>query len=1488
MRGFQFKSAVSQAAAETAAARASARTSAGRPRLRAPRSLLRLGPAFVIAVLILGLLPATAMATDPQTITFDPLTDRRLDESPFDLSATASSGLDVVFTSETTPVCTVAGVSVTLHAHGLCAIDADQAGDGTWGPADTVSQSFIVTQGNQSITFDALSDRRLDETPFTISATASSTLPVVFTSETTPVCTVAGTSVTLHSAGLCTIDADQWGDDNWISATTVPQTFTVTQGNQFITFDALSGRRLDETPFGLTASASSGLAVTYSSETTLVCTVVGAVVALHTAGLCTIDAHQAGDGNWTSAAQVQRSFTVTQGNQSITFGALSGRSLDESPFTVSATASSNLAVVFTSETTSVCTVAGTTVTLHGVGLCTIDANQSGNANWTSAAQVQHSFTVGQGDQTITFGALSGRTLDDSPFGISATASSGLSVTFTSESTSVCTVVGTTVTLHAFGSCIIDADQAGNGNWDSAPRVQHTFAVSKGNQTIAFAALGNRDLDQSPFDVSATASSGLTVTFTSETLPVCTVVGVTVTLHTVGSCIIDADQAGNGNWNQAPQVSRTFGVGPGSQTITFGALSGRRLDQTPFSISATASSGLTVIFSSEDTSVCTVAGTSVALHSAGLCIIDADQPGNGLWNAAATVPQSFTVAKGNQTVSFSSTQPSGAKVNGSTYTPAGTATSGLAVAFTIDSSSISVCSIAAGVVSFIGAGTCRVNADQAGDTDWNPATQVHQSFTVAAGDQTILFTSTAPVGAAVEGSTYSPTATATSGLTVAFTIDASASGVCSIAGTVVSFIGAGTCVIDAHQSGNPNWSAAPQVQQSFAVGKGTPIIDITSTAPVTAVVNGSPYSVTATSPSPVAFVFTIDSSASAFCSIAGNVVSFTAVGTCVIDANQAADANWNAAVQVQQSFDVDKGTPVITFTSTAPVSAVVGGNTYTVTATSPSPVTIVFSIDSSATAFCSIAAGVVSFTASGTCKVNANQAGDANWHAAAQVQQSFPVTVGNVPGRPTGVTGVGLDSAAQITWIAPVDNGGSPITSYTVTSAGGSGAHHCNPVWVYGAPLTCKVTGLANHTNYTFTITATNGAGTSQPSVASANVLPRVGATYHALTPSRILDSAVNLGTIHGAIHANVGTTFQVTGWAPSDPLTNVPSTASAVTGVLSVSSPTAAGWLSLTPVADNAPLTSTINVPKNDARATGVTVPLNPNGSGSMGITYGGVASSNTVQVAFDVTGYFELGTAGATYFATSSTRIFDTRVAKLSPSGTVTKLTAGTPMCFQVTGRTEVYIPSSAVAVTGTFTVSAQTKPGSLSMTPESTPVPTTASLYFPLKDDRATGVTYKLGSGSQGHLCVTYNAAAGAKTDAIFDVTGFFVNSISGAMYVPVTPNRIMDTRLRRGITAGLMHVRVGYTFPVANKGGVPASGAVAVTGTLTVAGQTYAGYLSLGDRVNTTVSTLNFPYGDNRATGVTVPLSSSGALALVYSSGRTTATTHAIFDVTGYFVQ
>src|SRR4029077_10314153 len=149
-------------------------------------------------------------------------------------------------------------------------------------------------------------------------------------------------------------------------------------------------------------------------------------------------------------------------------------------------------------------------------------------------------------------------------------------------------------------------------------------------------------------------------------------------------------------------------------------------------------------------------------------------------------------------------------------------------------------------------------------NYNAAPQAQQSFAVGKGSQTITFTSTAPAGATFGGPTYTVTATASSGLVVTFTIDAAAASVCSISGSTVSFIGAGTCVIDANQAGNANYNAAPQAQQSFAVGKGSQTISFTSTAPVGEVVGGPPYTVTATATSGLAVTFTIDPSAATVC------------------------------------------------------------------------------------------------------------------------------------------------------------------------------------------------------------------------------------------------------------------------------------------------------------------------------------------------------------------------------------------------------------------------------------------------------------------------------------------------------------------------------------------------------------------------------------------------------------------------------------------------
>ena len=79
------------------------------------------------------------------------------------------------------------------------------------------------------------------------------------------------------------------------------------------------------------------------------------------------------------------------------------------------------------------------------------------------------------------------------------------------------------------------------------------------QTITFNPLGNVTFGVAPFSISATASSGLTVSFASTTTPVCTVSGSTATIVDVGTCAITATQPGNASWLAAIPVTRTFSV-----------------------------------------------------------------------------------------------------------------------------------------------------------------------------------------------------------------------------------------------------------------------------------------------------------------------------------------------------------------------------------------------------------------------------------------------------------------------------------------------------------------------------------------------------------------------------------------------------------------------------------------------------------------------------------------------------------------------------------------------------------------------------------------------------------------------------------------------------------------------------------------------------------------------------------------------------------------
>ena len=435
--------------------------------------------------------------------------------------------------------------------------------------------------------------------------------------------------------------------------------------------------------------------------------------------------------------------------------------------------------------------------------------------------------------------------------------------------------------------------------------------------------------------------------------------------------------------------------------------------------------------------------------------------------------------------------------------------------------------------------------------------------------------------------------------------------------------------------------------------------------------------------------------------------------------------------------------------------------------------------------------------------------------------------------------------------------GSDITSlHQVACSGGS----------YGEPTPIQVVfPVSASTTYWIQVGSVSG-GTPQE---YGFTLTGPGATYTALTPARLLDTRNGTGGLSGPFTNHVARTFQVTGGA-----SGVPSNAIAVTGNLTVTGQTSSGYLFIGPVATNNPTSSTLNFPVGDDRANAVTVQLGA--GGTLSITFVAPSNGPTAQAIFDVTGYFTPDTTGATYHAVTPTRALDTRNGTGGLSGPFTNHAART---FTVSG-----IPSGATAVTGNLTVTGQTSGGYLYIGPVATNNPTSSTLNFPVGDDRANAVTVQLGAG--GTLSITFVAPSNGPTaQAIFDVTGYFTADMTGATYVPLSPTRDLDTRNGTGGLSGPFTNHAARTFTVAGR----PSTAVAVTGNLTVTGQTSSGYLYIGPVAtnNPTSSTLNFPVGDDRANAVAVQLGTGGTLSITFVAPSNGPSAHAIFDVTGYFL-
>ncbi|MCZ4498105.1 MAG: putative internalin [Marmoricola sp.] len=214
----------------------------------------------------------------------------------------------------------------------------------------------------------------------------------------------------------------------------------------------------------------------------------------------------------------------------------------------------------------VCPASGYTFSGLGGGSHTFTVSAVDAAGNVGPA-ASRTFSISRTAQSITFNAPGSATYGAGDSSLGATASSGLPVSYTSTTTSVCTIVLGQLHVVSAGTCTIAADQAGNAGYTPAPQVVRSFTIGKATQSVFFVQPVNTVFEGADVPLSAAASSSLPVSFTSLTPATCSVVAGKAHPTGAGTCTIAVDQAGNGNVLAAARQTRSLSVAKAPITVT---------------------------------------------------------------------------------------------------------------------------------------------------------------------------------------------------------------------------------------------------------------------------------------------------------------------------------------------------------------------------------------------------------------------------------------------------------------------------------------------------------------------------------------------------------------------------------------------------------------------------------------------------------------------------------------------------------------------------------------------------------------------------------------------------------------------------------------------------------------------------------------------------------------------------------------------------------
>ncbi len=343
----------------------------------------------------------------------------------------------------------------------------------------------------------------------------------------------------------------------------------------------------------------------------------------------------------------------------------------------------------------------------------------------------------------------------------------------------------------------------------------------------------------------------------------------------------------------------------------------------------------------------------------------------------------------------------------------------AVTYSVNSGT---CIVSSNLLTLGDAGSsCSLTATKAADDNYTAVSSVSTSISTAKATQASLSltTTTATYG---QGLPLGVTGGSGTGA-VSYSV---VSGTCTIVGALLTPGNAGSsCVIKATKATDTNYLERSSSNTTITVNKASQTgLNITSASNFT---TGNSLTLTATGgQSTGSLSWSVNSG---ICSLTGTTLTAARGGvSCVVEVTRAGDSNYLSSSSTE-TIVVDKIVQVLTFRSTPPSSAVVGG-TYTVSVDSDASLAPTVSIANSSSSVCSISAGVVTFSAVGTCVISASQAGNDQIAAAAASQS---ITVGSVPTTTVAPVANNVGAAPVVTSTIPQRAVAAPASTSSTTS-----------------------------------------------------------------------------------------------------------------------------------------------------------------------------------------------------------------------------------------------------------------------------------------------------------------------------------------------------------------------------------------------------------------------------------------------------------------------